>query len=37
MDRTTLLYEKDGRVATVTLVRAEASVTAVGYSRERSC
>jgi hypothetical protein len=37
MDLTTLLYEKDGREATVTLMRAEGSATAVDYSHERLC
>jgi hypothetical protein len=34
MDLTTFLYENGGRVATVTLMRAEAWATAVDYSRE---
>jgi hypothetical protein len=36
MDPMTLLYEKDGRVATVTLMRAEGSAPAVDCSREKA-
>jgi hypothetical protein len=37
MDLTTLLYVKDGHVATVTLMRAETSAMAVDNSHERLC